>query len=156
MQRHPGQTVSAASPLGAFWLVAIGFALVVAVLLVLTGCGSTDKYGAQEPVLGCGAGQAQILVQDGFLKNLCGCQEAAGTVAVQGQSLTCTVSAGTQVSFNYAGTQIRHQIISSSTPEGFPASGLGVPSHVVRFSSIGTFPFRDQFNTLLAGQIVVN
>jgi len=102
-----------------------------------------------------------ILIQDGFLQNVCGCEE--GEVAFSSSEiLTCTVSASTTVIFNYSNSQLSHQVISSGTPN-FVSSPIHDPylqsnnnlTYAVTLSETGTYQFFDAFNETLTGQIIV-
>jgi|GEM_PF-5444059 len=103
----------------------------------------------------CSSGQAQILVQDGFMKTLCGCSE--GAVLRNSGNLTCTTNAR-QVMFIFQGSSLQHQIIPSS---GSPISASGVISpnspgavHIVTLATSGTYGFVDVFTPGLSGTII--
>jgi plastocyanin len=109
----------------------------------------------------CGAGEAQILVQDGYLEDLCGCAEPAGKSYTQPAPLTCTVPAGTTVFLIFEGAVRPHQIISSGTPS-FPSSTLWDPPNgnfinphfAYQFSQTGTYAFFDAFDPAMTGSII--
>lgn len=138
------------------------FKFIATAALVLTaGCGNVNNpvNSAAQPK--CDAGTAVIEVQDGFLRNLCGCDETAGTLALAGSSLTCTVSTNTLVVFQFNGATLKHQILSQaspsfvSSPVADPQGEVRVPTYAVKLTSAGTYSFEDAFNSALAGQIVV-
>lgn len=126
------------------------------------GCGNDSNVG-RSAATSCTSGQVQLEVNDGFLRNLCGCTETAGTFAKAGTELTCTIVAGAYVSFNYLGTVQKHQIVSKGTPEFSPSplSDPQVTAHTpIRYHGIaltipGTYRFEDRFNSALSGQLVV-
>lgn len=139
---------------------------------LLCSCGNNNSvpdygvdYGVNDnstPASCVTAKIAQIVVLDGFLQNICGCQETPKVTAA-GSSFVCTVPAGTVVYFQYSGTVLAHQLISNGTPS-FPSSPLSDPgdlkhplvrSHAVVMNSSGSYNFSDAFNGALSGVIVV-
>jgi hypothetical protein len=127
------------------------------VLAALTGCGKDDTTSLasknSKNIESCQTGTAKILVQDGFMKIICGCEEAPGTVVAQPNSLTCSLSRTTVLFFDYSGTSLPHQIYSS---EGaFAPSNPDVKVHPVTMNVSGTFAFSDRYNSNLLGKIVV-
>ncbi|MCM2279960.1 MAG: hypothetical protein NDJ89_17955 [Oligoflexia bacterium] len=125
----------------------------------VAGC-STSEQAAPAP--GCSAGTAQILVTDGFLRNLCGCTEPAGTLVAPPATLTCTVAAGSHVFFIYASAFQPQQIGPAAGSPSFVVSPISDPQdevpyrvHAVKFDAIGSYDFRDLFNSALSGRIVV-
>jgi hypothetical protein len=128
----------------------------------LAACGASSSEVVRDPkALGCPTGSAIIMVSDGFLETICGCAEASPTYAPQGQALTCTVPTGTAVFFEYIGTGMPHQILSTGTPS-FPPSPLSDPSdpssmvrvHTVKLTLPGTYTFHDAINPTLSGQLI--
>ena len=134
------------------------------------GCGSTfdifhTATSLSAAATQCEAKQAQVMMRDGLLENLCGCTEVAGTTVSSSDSpltsLTCTVAAGTTVFFHFARNRFRHQIVSTGTPRFLSSTvydpiKLKMPYvHVFQFSDTGTFEFQDSFDGALTGRIVV-
>ncbi|MFL5812202.1 MAG: hypothetical protein ACJ763_01380 [Bdellovibrionia bacterium] len=108
----------------------------------------------------CTPTKAQLVIYDNFIQNLCGCQEAPGIVQPP-VSLTCTVSAGTQIIFWYLNTTEFHQIQSTAQPT-FPTSPLSDPgslntvrAHVVTLTDPGSYEFEDVYNHTINGTIIV-
>src|SRR4051794_33373640 len=99
-----------------FWLTLFSLTL-----LGLTGCG-TGADGLPPAVAACPAGAAMLAVRDGSLQRLCGCTEGEALIAPPA-ALSCTVSAGTVVFFQYTSTTLTHQIVPSS-----PLTAFFVPS----------------------------
>jgi len=135
-------------------------------LIALALAGLFGACGASippSPVLGCGTGTALVGVHDGFLSVLCGCAEASGTTSTVAGGLTCTVASGTAVTFQYVGTKLRHQILSTTTGgQTFTSSELsdpiqipGVRAHGVLLTTTGTYTFQDAFYSNMSGQIIV-
>ncbi|MCM2324740.1 MAG: hypothetical protein NDJ90_15885 [Oligoflexia bacterium] len=129
-------------------------------VLAVVACG-TDREEAPSSTPGCAPGTASILVSDGYLRNLCGCNEAPGTSAAWPDTLTCTLPAGTHVFFRYASVSRSQQIGSVGTP-AFATSPLSDPQkelpyrvHAVVFDTAGTYEFRDLLDSSVAGRIVV-
>ena len=145
------------------------FALVFVLLITfcLTSCGPTKPGGLPASSTGCGTGTgtaavAQVAVSDGYLKTLCGCQETTPVVTRAGSTLTCTVSSGTHVFFQYQGSFLAHQIVSVGQPSFTPSSvsdtlrqSRPIRSHVIQLQNPGTYVFQDQYEHALQGQIVV-
>ncbi len=137
-------------------------AILPVLFVALSGCGEERNALPPAATGQCPAGYAQVQVEDGFLREGCGCQEnRAGTVATPSATLTCTVNAGTLVSFYYAGSTLEHQIVPVGTP-AFQPSALFSPErlesirvHSVRFSTPGTYNFSDAMNSALKGRIIV-
>ena len=131
-------------------------------LLALTGCAQqSNQVGNPTSAPSCGAHTAVIRVQDGFLEILCGCTEAAGTVSAAGSPLTCTLSSGDNVIFDYRGSRNAHQIVSSGTPS-FPSSpakvrgsAMRIHTHGFSLDTAGTYSFSDNFDQQLTGQLIV-
>lgn len=134
-------------------------ALILVSLAGIAGCG--DIPVAPQPSSGCTAGSAEILVGDGYLKNLCGCAEAAGTLAPAGTSLTCTLSGSATVFFHYLGTQLQHQIAPVGTPAfvmspvSDPLALAPIQVHAIQLSASGTYQFQDALNSALSGQLII-
>lgn len=133
--------------------------LAIAVLTFAScGPGTVDQPAANTS---CPAGAAIISLTDGFLETLCGCAEASPSYFGPGSRLTCTVTAGTIVFFNYTATTAVHQIVSTGSPS-FPSSAISNPAngvsmirvHAAKFSNPGTYAFEDSFNLALAGDII--
>lgn len=134
--------------------------LLVSLWGILSGCGTqtTTTFSATAP---CASGTAQIAVYDGFLKIICGCNEAAGTQSIPPATLTCTIPVNTLFTFSYLGTLTTHQIISEGTPS-FAASPLSNPlarspirTHTVELKTAGTYVFKDALQSTLSGQLIV-
>lgn len=129
----------------------------LASLALFCGC---DPYSSTPGASGCGQNTALIGVRDGFLQNLCGCNEPSGTTASPGQTLTCTLPAGTWVVFDFSNTVLAHQIVSTGA-NSFPASAPKDPSkpgvvlnHAVQFTTAGTYTFQDTFEPSVNGQVI--
>jgi hypothetical protein len=126
------------------------------------GCGSgTNTVEITPELSGCTAGMAQISIQDGFSRRLCGCQETGSDPILPPAALTCTVSRGTVVFFHFYGTRLAHQIASVGTPS-FPASPLAdslaiepVLTHSVSLGQAGTYQFNDLIDQTITGSIIV-
>jgi plastocyanin len=123
----------------------------------LSGCYNYPS----SPASGCGTGTALIAVRDGYTENLCGCQEAAGTVAMAGHSLTCTITHGTWVVFDFTSAKLMHQVASTGTPS-FPQTPLHDPDQgdrsdnaAVQLTQTGTYTYIDLFTPSVGGQIIV-
>lgn len=133
---------------------------VVGLAYLLAACGNQTSEVTTADT-SCPSGAAQINVTDGFLRIICGCAEAAGTIATPPTTLTCTVPAGTTVFFYYEATTLRHQIIPTGSPSFVP-SPINDPkdirsmrSHAVKLDASGTYPFADAMNTTINGQLIV-
>ena len=131
-----------------------------------SGCASSNPTDPMAAVpaesTACLAGQAQIVVRDGSLQNLCGCAESNGQViSTHEGTLTCTVPVGTVVFFHYIGIQLQHQIISTGAPSFGSSAPAGpgivrpVVVHTVEFDTAGSYSFLDAFDNGLNGNIVV-
>ncbi|MGK5084894.1 hypothetical protein WDW37_16525 [Bdellovibrionota bacterium FG-1] len=125
--------------------------------------GSVSQESPAASDTSCVSGQAQIAIRDGFLQNLCGCNESAGQlIPTQQGTLICTVPSGVTVFFHYLGTSLKHEIVSTgspaflSSPPSDPKAILSLPTHVVQFANPGTYSFEDAFDTGLQGQIIVH
>jgi plastocyanin len=140
----------------------------LATIFCLSGCeGDTDQNNqtlAPSATTCVGMAQAQVLVQDGYFEDMCGCAESAGgTVSFfQPAPVTCTVPVGTTIYFVYAGSVRSHQIISSgsptfvSSPLWDPPDGLTTtPIFAFLFSASGTYTFLDAMDPAMTGSIVV-
>lgn len=126
------------------------------ILLAVTAC---EEQPISHPS-GCGANTAMISIQDTLQVIQCGCDEASGTVVHSGQTLTCTIPAGTWVVFDLSVTKLKHQLISTGTPS-FSSSAVRDPSweqsilsHSAKFDTVGTYSFHDQFQSGISGNIV--
>ena len=136
--------------------------LLASIFAALAACGG-DEGGENDllPTAGCSAQSAMIGVYDGLLRIFCGCAEAAGTVAVPPQSLTCTISSGTMMVFFYDSPATRHQILSIGSPSFVsspiydPEDDSPVQTHSVVLNSTGTYSFVDAFQSNLGGQVIV-
>lgn len=124
-----------------------------ALAATLLGCaeGNPTIEGATTK---CQSGVAQVQVEDGFFRILCGCAETAGTQAISG--LTCTVSLGTKVFFHYSGTLLPHQLTSSNpdfgtSPISEPGRMNTARTHVVHPTAVGDYAFHDLFNAQMTG-----
>jgi plastocyanin len=138
--------------------------LIGAIFLILGASGCNDEQITPTSATGvpgdCTATKAQLAVYDGFIQNLCGCQEAPEQVFPP-NSLTCTISPGTTVIFWYIATNLFHQIQSTANPT-FPTSPLSDPNainpiraHVVTFGDAGNYEFADVYDPAINGTIVV-
>lgn len=90
---------------------------------------------------------------------LCGCAEEAGRYSELGQSLTCTVNAGTQVFFNFQGPQNHIIQINSGGTSPFlfnynPTSNTP-RSFSYSLPTSGAYPFVDSTNAGILGQFIV-
>lgn len=128
--------------------------------------GTAMACGAQTPTVGpsdtaCSGAMAQIEMGDGYLRNLCGCAEAAGTTASGGSSLTCTIPAGTTVFFQFSAARTRHQIVATGAPELpagpeiDPVNPVSLKAHAATLTSAGTYSFRDVYDASIVGRLVV-
>jgi hypothetical protein len=135
--------------------------LIIAALLA-QACGSFGGTSTTTTTAGtCNAGTAVIVVYDGYFQNVCGCQETSG-VTVTPNLFTCTVNAGTSVTFLVArGTRFTHQIVPVGTPALLPGPAsspefhpLGL-AHVVNPSTPGTYLFEDSFVPGSQGRLIV-
>jgi hypothetical protein len=133
-------------------------------LLALAGCGNqTVSLAIPTPSASCASGMAIVGVHDSFLQVLCGCSEAAGTAATPPAALTCTVSSGTVVVFQYLGSSARRQIRSTAaatltfagSPVVDPREATSPRAHAVQLTTSGTYPFEDSLDASLNGSIVV-
>jgi plastocyanin len=130
-------------------------------LFGISACENVTSLTGPNGVSGaCTPGKAQLAVYDGFIQNLCGCQEPE-EVVMPPASLTCTVPAGTTVWFWYISTTQFHQIQSTANPT-FPTSPLNDPNasnpvktHVVTLKDPGNYEFQDVYNRAVNGTIVV-
>jgi hypothetical protein len=135
--------------------------------LLVSSCGarSLSNPVALEPVLAttnsCVAGQVQIMVLDGSLQRLCGCNETAGDVAAAGTELVCTAQKPMTLVFLFVGNQVAHQIQSLSDP-GFvsssylpPVAASAVRVHALTISTAGTYRFQDAVIPSVTGKIIV-
>lgn len=129
------------------------------ILIQLSACGEVSTISL--PQTGCDTGSALIGVHDGYLSRLCGCSESAGATASHGETLTCTVSAGTSIHFHYLSIKQKHQIVSSGSPSfvdsavSDPEQGQKVTAHGISLNTTGTYTFQDEFDSTLSGQIIV-
>lgn len=107
-----------------------------------TGCGMIQNRTASTS---CSAGTAQINVYDGYLVRVCGCTQTGGVTFGPGQSLQCTVDAGTRVFFNFVSLQNQHTI--AVTGVGNTATMQPKPNEtqtgVIWLNNTGTFNFTD-------------
>jgi len=124
-------------------------------------CGQSTPVKTIEPATtACQAKQAQILVGDGYLQNLCGCQEAAGITAAPGV-FQCSVPVGTTITFLFLINKTTHELIPQSGssfnpgPISNPADELPVRAFGQSFSAAGSFLFADAFNSNVTGKIIV-
>lgn len=119
----------------------------------------------QTDCVGAGGSVAHIRVSDGILQRQCGCLgagETQGAIFEGSQSLNCTVNRGTVVYFQYLGTTLSHQILSSTQPH-LIVSPLSDPKdgpamiriHAVKITEPGTYPFIDAFNPSVGGSLIV-
>lgn len=130
----------------------------------LAGCGtqsdttSASISGGSTP---CGSGVANIIVTDGFMRRLCGCDETSTDPAIPPATLTCTVPSGTSVFFQYVGQSLKHQVQSTGaltfSPSAIydPSSAGTFRTHAVVLTTTGTYSFQDLFDRALQGQIIV-
>jgi plastocyanin len=138
--------------------------MLFAASLALSACdgdGNTDTSSLDPGSTVCGGQSAQILVQDGYFEDLCGCAEGAKTTFVQPTPMTCTISAGTAVFFLFSGDALSHQILSTGTPT-FPTCAPWEPSDTTanevcayKFQSAGTYTFMDAVDNSMSGSIIV-
>lgn len=136
------------------------------ILFTALGCGKdTQTSSAGSINTSCNPGSAAILIGDGFLVNLCGCQgplEQPGTRYTLGSStsLTCHLSSTQSVVFFYfTGAAAPHQILSTGSPH-FVSSPIrfnekdGLEVFPITFSNPGTYTFEDPY-TRISGQFIV-
>jgi plastocyanin len=107
-----------------------------------------------------GQPQAEVLVQDGYFEDMCGCAEGNVTF-LQPAPMTCTVAVGTTVFFVYEGSVRSHQIMSSGSPSFVssplwdpPNGNTTVPHFAYLFSVSGTYAFFDSMDPAMTGSIV--
>lgn len=131
----------------------ISYFIWVSTLLWVSGCGNSPSL----PPTGCDQGSAYIVVHDGALENLCGCNESQ-TIASSGTMLTCTVNVGATVVFHFMGGN-RHQIRSTGTPQFTETPRVEKVTRVrhygVHFDAVGTYTFEDSYSEGVSGQIIV-
>ena len=134
------------------------FPLVLVGFLALQGCGTDTSRTLNS---GCANNTAILAVYDGAIQNLCGCQESSTDLIAGNQGVTCTVSQGSTVIFQYIRTQLPHQIAGSGTPQ-MGTSPLSQPKDEIplrTFSLIlnqaGTYSFEDLYDLTINGQIIV-
>ncbi len=127
--------------------------LSVMALVFLASCGISPTPA---PSATCSATSAEIAVYDGGMQRMCGCAEGMSGVVTSGQTLVCTVSAGTSVFFRYPGIAQSHQVvITGQTTFPVRSAGSGVTqSDAWTFNSSGSFTFSDSF-TSIGGTIIV-
>jgi hypothetical protein len=98
---------------------------------------------------------------DGYLEAVCGCQEPNGTIVVPPATLTCTVTAGTTVVFQYTSVHNTRRVISLGSPAfapgpaSIPTAPMPLKVQPIEFPASGTYQFGDEYRPDLAGQIVV-
>lgn len=131
------------------------------IVLAAAGLAACDPADQTDVSQGCPAGSAQILVLDGALQRLCGCAETDTSIIAPPSTLSCTVSAGTVVFFQYLNTEAPHQIVSTGTPD-FVDSPVSDPNnkptirvHAVRLDTPGTYEFTDALAVGVSGQVIV-
>ena len=145
------------------WIMSF-FQTVVTVLLLVflsISCGDSSNLQSSSISTTCQNGVALIQVYDGILQNLCGCTEPSGSLSSPSDPLTCTISVGSTVIFQFSDNQEARQILSIGTPT-FPSSPMRTPgqadstfNHPVSFQTTGTYHFQDAYNGTMAGQIIV-
>jgi hypothetical protein len=107
----------------------------------------------------CQAGQAQILVGDGYLQNLCGCQETPGIVNPPAV-FQCTVPVNTSVLILFLANVTDHELVPQAgssfvpSPISNPNDDLPSRGYAQSFSTAGTYGFVDAFNASVTGKIV--
>jgi hypothetical protein len=121
------------------------------------GCELAESSGGTltESDTTCPTGVAQVEIADSYLRILCGCAEARGTLSAPPGTLTCTVPAGTVVNFLFSSTDHDHQLIPEDPGSELKPSGVNPGIHTVRLDTAGTFPFKDAYYPALSGNIVV-
>ena len=121
--------------------------------LLIQSCGLTTN---PTPNVTCAAHTAQLAVYDTSIKRICGCTEPSGYSFGVGQSLNCTVSAGTVVYFNYVGIANTHQIaVTGLTLFQERTGGSSVTqTDALPLYSSGTFTFQDTYTTI-GGSLIV-
>lgn len=128
-------------------------AVIAAIFLV--GC---EINTTPAPTSACAAKTAVIQVFDNGLKRGCGCTEAADAFFGPGQSLQCTVSAGTTVLFYYPRILTVHQIfiqqLITFSPR-YPNDSTPIQVDGQIMNSSGTYNFGDT-STNVNGTIIVN
>ncbi len=133
----------------------------IIIALLITACGKELTPPAIVTLndTRCTPNTAVILIQDGFMKTICGCQlpsEAPGTVFTIHDTLTCHLAPGIQiVLFNYAGAYLPHKINSTgpvefvSSPISDPKSSFLYPVHsIANLQPATTYQFRDALSGL--------
>jgi hypothetical protein len=132
-----------------------------AILLIAAFSSSCQEEGKVPTPTGCGAGQTQIRVGDGYLQSMCGCNEGDGTQAVGNDTLTCTASAPRTVIFHFANAKLTHRIQSTGSGAlSFPSSPLytalqehPVLAHAITLETTGDYTFVDDFQPGIRGVI---
>jgi hypothetical protein len=77
------------------------------------------------------------------------------------QTLTCTISAGSTVMFEYMRDTLRHQVLSVGKPEFAtspiydPTTDVRYEAHGVVLTTPGTYKFLDAYSAGAGGQIIV-
>jgi plastocyanin len=130
-------------------------------LLALTvfSCNEPDSAN-QAAANACPSNVAMVQVSDGYMEDLCGCQEGAGVIFLTQQPLTCTVSVGATVQFVVTGNQLSHQILPTGTSTFMPSPVFtpgadGAQVYPVTFSTGGGYGFTDAYDSALSGTIQV-
>ena len=126
--------------------------------MVFAGCGGVDDRIRES---GCDTNTSLIAISDAHSEVLCGCNQPANTRAhAPNQALSCTISNGQTVVFEYIGVTNSHQIqIKNSSNEVIATSLLSnkdrhYPAFGYQFSETGTFTFSDPFASI-SGTITV-
>jgi plastocyanin len=143
----------------------VPFLTLLGLVLAVSACegdNNPDTETLDPSSTSCGSLVAQILVQDGYFKDLCGCAEGQGTTFVQPSPMTCTVAVNTTIFFLYTGSELSHQIISTGTPS-FPSSPLWDPvsrqtTNPVfgyQFQTAGTYTLTDALDGSMTGRLIV-
>jgi hypothetical protein len=135
-----------------FSRIAVYLTLMLGLASNLSSCGFVSTGGASTT---CPSKTAQIAVFDTQMRRVCGCAETSGTYFGVGQSLNCTVSAGTTVYFNYVGITITHLItIPGQTMFVTRNASTANQTDGWQFNSTGSFLFSDIYTTI-GGTITV-
>lgn len=132
---------------------ALFFRLLCVLPFSLMSCGrSINRFQTAQS---CSSNQAQILVFDGSMKTLCGCQE--GVIQASSGTFSCTTTAR-NILFIFQGSTLTHNIVPAS---GLPIPGSGPvaagstnPVHAVTLPTSGTYGFQDLSTPGLIGTII--
>lgn len=136
------------------------FYFVILCMGMLGSCAQSENQTTPPTQDACASGSgAHILVTDGAMTRLCGCQEPNDTTFQSGENLTCTLAKGRSIIFVFTNINQRHQIkIGSifSTPIILPQQGIDShQTYGFELNEVGTFQFSDLLIPELTGTLNV-